>query len=108
MVEDKLVNEAFLLEGSNYKMMHQKYYFPAEEGWHEASWFKTEIEGFNLVDVGQLKIGVLLCTELMFTEKARHYGRLGSNLIVSPRASGTIYIIGKRHVRWRPLHQEPM
>lgn len=88
IVNGKLVNEAFLLKNGNYQFIHQKHYFPSEDGWHEASWFETDQKGFDLVAIGDLKIGVLLCTELMFTEKARHYGRLGANLIVSPRASG--------------------
>ena len=78
----------FLLEGDHYQPMHQKHYFPSEEGWHEASWFETALDGFELTEIADLKVGVLLCTELMFTEKARHYGRLCANLIVSPRASG--------------------
>ncbi|MDG1020602.1 MAG: carbon-nitrogen hydrolase family protein [Emcibacteraceae bacterium] len=88
LVNGKLVNEVFLLEGDHYQPMHQKHYFPSEEGWHEASWFETALDGFELTEIADLKVGVLLCTELMFTEKARHYGRLGANLIVSPRASG--------------------
>jgi N-carbamoylputrescine amidase len=31
---------------------------------------------------------VLLCTELMFNEHARRYGRAGADLIVVPRATG--------------------
>ena len=36
-----------------------------------------------------MKIGVLICTEAMFNERARAYGRQGASLIVIPRASGT-------------------
>ena len=86
---DKLVNEAFSLENGEYKILHHKHYFPSEPGWHEASWFAADVNGFSVYEVGGLKVGVLLCTELMFNEKARHYGREGANLIVSPRASGT-------------------
>lgn len=86
---DRLVNEAFSLENGQYKILHHKHYFPSELGWHEASWFGTDVDGFSVYEVGGLKIGVLLCTELMFNEKARNYGREGANLIVSPRASGT-------------------
>lgn len=88
LVKGKLVNEAFLLKNGDYQFIHQKHFFPAEDGWHEASWFRTDQKGFELIKVGKLKIGVLLCTELMFTEKARYYGRKGAHLIVSPRASG--------------------
>jgi N-carbamoylputrescine amidase len=35
-----------------------------------------------------LRIGVLLYTELMFNEWARHYRRQGAHVIVVPRASG--------------------
>jgi N-carbamoylputrescine amidase len=36
-----------------------------------------------------IKVGVLLCTEVMFNERARAYGRQGASLIAVPRASGT-------------------
>jgi N-carbamoylputrescine amidase len=38
--------------------------------------------------VGGISVGVLLCTEVMFTEHARHYRRQGAELIVVPRATG--------------------
>lgn len=88
LVGDKLINEAFLLENNQYKVLHHKHYFPAEEGWNEASWFKKELDGFTVEQVGDIKIGVLLCTELMFNEHARDYGRSEVDLIVAPRASG--------------------
>src|SRR5437899_3161686 len=34
-----------------------------------------------------IKVGVLLCTEAMFNERARAYGRQGASLLVIPRAS---------------------
>jgi N-carbamoylputrescine amidase len=33
-------------------------------------------------------VGFLICTEVMFNEHARHYGRRGANLIAVPRAVG--------------------
>ena len=44
--------------------------------------------GFDVVEYRGLRIGVLLCTELMFNEWARHYRRQGAHVIVVPRASG--------------------
>ena len=38
---------------------------------------------------------MLLCTELMFNEHARGYGRAGADLIVVPRAAGAA------HSRWK-------
>jgi len=40
------------------------------------------------MEIDGLRIGVLLCTELMFTERARAYGKAGAHLIAAPRASG--------------------
>lgn len=84
----RLVNEAFALVGGEYKALHQKHFFPEEPGWHEATWFACAQPGFDVHDILGVKVGLLLCTELMFSEKARHYGRLGADVIVAPRASG--------------------
>jgi N-carbamoylputrescine amidase len=85
----KLANEAFLLARGDYHTIHHKHYFPQEPGFFESSWFTPEKAGFEAIEYGGLRIGVLLCTELMFTEWARHYRRQGVHIIVSPRASGT-------------------
>lgn len=84
----KLSNEAFLMADGNYRAVHHKHYFPQEPGFHEDSWFAPQRRGFEVVDHGELRIGVLLCTELMFTEWARAYRRQGAHVIVAPRASG--------------------
>lgn len=84
----KLSNVAFLLTEGDYRAVHHKHYFPEEPGFHEDSWFAPQRPGFDVVDHGGLCIGVLLCTELMFTEWARAYRRQGAQLIVVPRASG--------------------
>jgi N-carbamoylputrescine amidase len=93
VIGDRLVNEAFALENNQYQVLHHKHFFPSEDGWHEASWFKKEIGGFSVSQVGNLKVGILLCTELMFTEQARYYGRSDADLIISPRASGCNRVI---------------
>lgn len=85
----KLANEAFLLAGGVYQPVHHKHYFPQEAGFFEETWFAPERPGFDVVEFCGIRIGVLLCTELMFTEWARHYRRQGAHVIVSPRASGT-------------------
>ena len=84
----KLANEAFLLAGSVYQPIHHKHYFPQETGFFEETWFAPELPGFDVAEHCGVRIGVLLCTELMFTEWARHYRRQGAHVIVSPRASG--------------------
>ena len=88
MAGDRLVNEAFLLERDILQVFHQKHFFPAEEGWFETRWFGTSHPGFGLIEAAGLRIGALICTELMFNERARAYGRAGTHLIAVPRATG--------------------
>jgi N-carbamoylputrescine amidase len=86
---NRLANEAFTLEDGGYRILHHKHYFPAEPGWEEAEWFRPSIPGFTVNNIGGLSVGVLLCTELMFNEKARLLGKQGADLIAAPRAAGT-------------------
>ncbi|KRA03179.1 MAG: carbon-nitrogen hydrolase family protein [Achromobacter sp.] len=85
---ERLANEAFALQDGRYAALHHKQYFPQEPGFFEAAWFHSARDGFEVADVGGIRVGVLLCTELMFNERARRYGRDGAELIVVPRASG--------------------
>jgi N-carbamoylputrescine amidase len=85
----RLANEAFVLENGAVRPLHRKQYFPDEPGWFESQWYAGDDSGFVLADVLGVKVGVLLCTEAMFNERARAYGRQGAALIVIPRASGT-------------------
>jgi N-carbamoylputrescine amidase len=84
----RLANEAFILDRGCFRFLHQKHFFPAEEGWFETEWFRTDKLGFEVMEIGGLRIGALLCTELMFNERARAYGREGAHLIAVPRATG--------------------
>ena len=84
----RLANEAFILERGSFRFLHQKHFFPAEEGWFESEWFRTARPGFELIEIDGLRMGALICTELMFNERARAYGRAGAHLIAVPRASG--------------------
>jgi N-carbamoylputrescine amidase len=84
----RLANEAFVLEHDCYRFIHHKQFFPQEPGFFEESWFDRGREGFEIVSVGDVRVGVLLCTELFFNEHARGYGRAGADLLVCPRASG--------------------
>jgi N-carbamoylputrescine amidase len=68
--------------------LHRKQYFPNEPGWFESEWYSGDGSGFKVADVLGLKVGVLFCTEAMFNERARAYGKQGASLIVIPRASG--------------------
>jgi N-carbamoylputrescine amidase len=82
--DGKLANEAFALHYGEYRFLHQKHYFPQETGFYEESWFETERTGFEVSRMEDLGVGVLLCTEIMFNERARELGRAGADLIVTP------------------------
>ena len=85
---NRLANEAFVLHKGDVRPLHRKQYFPNEERWFESAWYSGDKSGFHLAEVLGLKVGVLLCTEAMFNERARAYGKQGASLIVIPRASG--------------------
>jgi N-carbamoylputrescine amidase len=84
----RLANEAFVLENRAIRPLHRKQYFPNEPGWFETEWYTGDGSGFAVAEVLGIKMGVLLCTEAMFNEHARAYGRRGASLIVVPRATG--------------------
>jgi N-carbamoylputrescine amidase len=84
----RLANEAFLLENGTVRPLHRKQYFPSEPGWFETEWYAGDGSGFGVTEVLGIKVGVLLCTEAMFNERARAYGKQEASLVVIPRASG--------------------
>jgi N-carbamoylputrescine amidase len=85
----RLANEAFVLENGVVRPLHRKQYFPNEPGWFESEWYAGDASGFRIAEILGIKVGVLVCTEAMFNERARAYGKQNASLIVIPRASGT-------------------
>jgi len=85
---ERLANEAFVLASGGVRPLHRKHYFPNEPGWFESEWFRGDDSGFHVAEVLGIKVGVLLCTDAMFNERARAYGKQQASLIVIPRASG--------------------
>ena len=67
--------------------VHDKYYLPDEPGYYEASWYEKGNGVFNIINIGNLKIGFLICTEIWFTERARQYLKQDVDIIVCPRAT---------------------
>ena len=84
----RLANEAFVIENGFTRPLHRKQYFPNEPGWFESEWYAGDSSGFVVAEILGIKVGVLLCTEAMFNERARAYGKQKASLIVIPRASG--------------------
>jgi N-carbamoylputrescine amidase len=84
----RLVNEAFVWTAEKAAVgVHTKQYFPDEAGFYEARWYQAGERHFRAVEAGGIKIGFLICSEVMFNEHARHYGRMGAHLIAAPRAT---------------------
>lgn len=92
--EERRLNRGFVwTPAEGYKGVHDKYYLPNEEDFYERCWFDRNQRDFTLAHVEELAIGFLICTEVMFTEWARYYGKQGANIIAVPRAS-------LNHDRW--------
>jgi len=88
-LDGRRVNEAFLWTASDGASgVHTEQFFPDEEGYYEARWFEAGERHFNVATAGDARVGFLLCTEVMFNEHARHYGRSGAEVILAPRAVG--------------------
>ena len=84
----RLANEAFVIADGEYRALHWKRLLPEEPGWYEATWYAPGGGSGSTSLVAGLRVGVLLCTELMFNEQARRYGRDGADLIAVSRATG--------------------
>jgi N-carbamoylputrescine amidase len=81
-------NEGFVWDrqgGS--RPVHTKYYLPDEEGFWEASWYERGSGDFDPVQIGDVVVGFMICTELWFMAHAREYALSGVNLLVCPRAT---------------------
>jgi N-carbamoylputrescine amidase len=89
VLDGRRVNEAFLwTREDGLRGVHTKQYFPEEEGYYEARWFAGGPRHFMTAEAAGLRVGFLICTELMFNEHARRYGRAGADVLLVPRATG--------------------
>jgi N-carbamoylputrescine amidase len=83
------LNQGFVWDiKQGYRPAHHKYYLPEEEGFREATWFNQGAKEFLPIQIGKIKMGFLICTELWFMQQARDYGQQGIHLLITPRASG--------------------
>ncbi|WP_298918382.1 carbon-nitrogen hydrolase family protein [uncultured Algimonas sp.] len=87
MQDGKRVNAGFVWrEGQGVENFYTKQHVPNSLGYWEQQWYVPGERKFPVIDVGGVKVGMLICTDVMFNEHARHYGRNGAQLIVVPRA----------------------
>ena len=86
--DGKRLNEGFIWDPEGgYRPVHHKYYLPDEEHFWEASWYDRGTRSFAPVQIGKVKVGMLICTELWFMEHARAYAKDGVQLLICPRAT---------------------
>ncbi len=86
--QGKRINEGFIREPvSGSRPVHEKHYLPDEEGYWEASWYRRGKKEFKAVQAGKAMVGLLICTEIWFSEHARGYAGQGVELLICPRAT---------------------
>jgi N-carbamoylputrescine amidase len=84
----KHLNQGFIwTREEGLKSLHGKAYLPNEDGFWEASWYQRAEVDFTPNRIGELFVGIMICTELWFFQHAREYGKKGVHLIVVPRAT---------------------
>lgn len=94
-------NAGFIWEqDSDLRSVHRKACLPDQEGLWEASWFHPAPPDFVPAQVGDVKIGFLIGTELWMTEQARIYAREHIHLLVTPRVTDAVtldrWLVGGR------------
>ena len=80
-------NEGFVWDSQGYRGVHDKYYLPEEEGFWEATWYERGEPDFTAAETKSIKVGFAICTEIWFTEHARHYARQAIHILACPRAT---------------------
>ena len=81
-------NEAFVwTRQEGIQAAHTKQHLPnTPPSYCETVWYEPGELQFQIVRAGPLRVGFLICTDVMFTEYARRYGRDAVHLIAVPRA----------------------
>ena len=88
-IQGKRLNEGFMInKDGKYHIVHHKYYLPDEEKFWEASWYESGEFEFHPATMDKYTTGMLICTEMWFTEHARAYAKQGVQILCSPRATG--------------------
>ena len=67
--------------------MRRKTYLPNDDGYWEANWYDRAPIDFIPVCLGELSIGLSICTEIWFMQHAREYGKRGIHLLLNPRST---------------------
>lgn len=94
VINGKHFNQGFAWDAEmGLRAVHTKYYLPDEPGYWEAHWYQRgeekRFDAFTLNNASKhsVTVGMMICTDLWFTEHARGYARQGVDLVVCPRAT---------------------
>jgi len=89
MLPEERVNSSWIWHKGTWRDVHEKNHLPDEEGFWEASWYHPGAGDIGIIRIGQLKLGILICTELWFMNRARDYSKTGIHLLMVPRSTPT-------------------
>jgi predicted amidohydrolase len=88
-VDGKRLNQAFYLDiDRKIHPLRSKYYLPNDFPAVEAPWFDVGDKPGEVFDLAGHRIGVQLCSELMYAETPRLIGENGASIIIQARATG--------------------
>ncbi|WP_246663547.1 carbon-nitrogen hydrolase family protein [Phyllobacterium endophyticum] len=91
LLADRLANEAIVIEDGEVRPLAYED-LPSAGAWLvRGVLVQSRRWALQHPEYCGLGVGVLLCTELMFNEHARQYGRCGADLIAVPRATGSAH-----------------
>ena len=77
-VADKRYNAAYIWTADNsIHWVRHKTYLPNDDGYWEANWYDRAPIDFQAATIGDLCIGVAICTEIWFMQHAREYRQEG-------------------------------
>ena len=80
IADDSLYNSAVLVSPTGYIATYRKVHLYNEE----KLWFQQGNKGFEVYDIGQLKIGIMICFDWFFPESARILALKGADVICHP------------------------
>ena len=93
--DGKALNEAFFLDADRtLHPLRSKSYLPNDFPAVERVWFDEGDTATGVFDILGAKVGVQLCSEIMYPETPRLLGAEGAEIVVQSRATGD-------HPRWR-------
>jgi N-carbamoylputrescine amidase len=88
---EKRLNEGFVWsEKEGTRGVHFKKYLPNEPGFYEARWYNRGEKPFTPFEVGDWKAGFMICSDIWSMADARVYGKKGVQLLLVPRATGSL------------------